>query len=268
MKVRRQRHTSFSCSLGVSRVPLRGLLIAAPLVLVLLACSFCSAQGYPFASGEKLTYVVKLRGVPMGEQVLEVGDGPTIGGHKTLRLFSSVKTSRVLSIFHRVDDQIVSYVDASTLMSLRTKIRFKEGGRLRSYDVTVDPQGKVVKFWNRVTNKKWEHPASLPVFDFVSLIYWLRTVKASSGPSLNARLIDTGLTWGRVRDIEIKIGEIEKVSSYAGGFSARKYSETGDDSQITVWISQDEEKLPVRVQLSSSAGPITAYLSSVEHSGG
>ena len=57
-----------------------------------------------------------------------------------MRFFSSGKTSRVLSFFHRVDDQIESYVDVSTLVSLRTKIRFKEGGRLRSYDITVDPQ--------------------------------------------------------------------------------------------------------------------------------
>jgi hypothetical protein len=221
-------------------------------------------QAHPFQPGEKLTYVLKLRGIPLGRQVFEVRDGMRIRGRSTHLLFCSVKSSPFLSFFYYINDELESFADIDTLYSLRSRIRFREGRHSRNYEVEIDMDRMRALFEDKNSKKRWEQEVSLPIFDLVSLIYWLRTQNHRVGETFSVFFIDTGLTYGKVKEIKIDVAEAEQVSTYVGAFSAIRYSEAGGDNRITVWISREEGNIPVKLQLSTRLGVITAYLAKVE----
>lgn len=221
-------------------------------------------QAHPFRPGEKLTYVLKLRGVPVGSQVFEVRDGMRIRGRLTHLLFCSVKSSRFFSFFYYINDELESFADIDTLYSLQSRIRFQEGRQFRNYEVEIDMDRMTALFEDKNSKKRWEQEVSFPIFDLVSLIYWLRTQNHRVGETFSVFFIDTGLIYGEVKEIKIDVGEEEQVSTYVGTFSAIRYQEAGEDNRITVWISQEEGNVPVKLQLSTRLGKVTAYLSKIE----
>ena len=222
-------------------------------------------QAQPFQPGEKLTYVIKLRGVPVGSQVLEVRDGVRIRGRLTHLLFSSIKSSPFFSFFYYINDELESFVDIDTLYPLRSRIRFQEGKLFRSYEVEIDMDKMTALFEDKNSKKTWEQEVSFPIFDLVSLIYWLRTQNHRVGETFSVFFIDTGLIYGEVKEIKIDVSEEEEeISTYVGTFSAVRYSQAGEDKKITLWISQEEGNIPVKLQLSTRLGNVTAYLAKIE----
>ncbi len=221
-------------------------------------------QAYPFQPGEKLTYVLKLRGVPVGSQVFEVRDGMRIRGRLTYLFFSSVKSSPFFSFFYYINDELESFADIDTLYSLRSRMRFQEGKLFRNYEVEIDMDRMTALFEDKNSKKRWEQEVSFPIFDLVSLIYWLRTQNHRAGETFSVFFIDTGLIHGEVKEIKIDVSEEEEVSTHVGTFSAIKYSQGGEDSKITLWISQEEGNIPVKLQLSTRLGKVTAYLTKIE----
>lgn len=240
----------------------RGFLLG--ILLLLFSSVISQLEAHPFQIGEKLTYVLKLRGIPVGTQVLEVRDGHRIRGHSTYLLFSSVKSSRFLSFFYYIDDELESFVDTDTLYSVRSRIRFHEGRHFRNYEVEIDMDKMKALFEDKNSKKRWEREVSFPIVDFVSLIYWLRTQNHTVGETFSVFFIDTGPNSGQVREIKIQVEEVEQVSTYAGTFSAIRYLQASRGNRITVWISQEEGNIPVKFQLSTRIGAVTAYLAKVE----
>ncbi len=221
-------------------------------------------EAHPFKSGEKLTYVLKLRGIPVGSQVFEVRDGMRIRGRLTHLLFCSVKSSRFFSFFYYINDELESFADIDTLYPLRSRIRFQEGRHFRNHEVEIDMDRMTALFEDKNSKKRWEQEVSFPIFDLVSLIYWLRTQNHRMGETFSVFFIETDLTYGKVKEIKIQVGEPEQVSTYVGTFSAIRYSEAGGDNKITLWISQEEGNIPVKLQLSTRLGKVTAYLAKIE----
>ncbi|TET28607.1 DUF3108 domain-containing protein, partial [Candidatus Aerophobetes bacterium] len=170
-------------------------------------------QAHPFRPGEKLTYVLKLRGVPVGSQVFEVRDGMRIRGRLTHLLFCSVKSSRFFSFFYYINDELESFADIDTLYSLQSRIRFQEGRHFRNYEVEIDMDRMTALFEDKNSKKRWEQEVSFPIFDLVSLIYWLRTQNHRVGETFSVFFIDTGLIYGEVKEIKIRVGEEEQVST-------------------------------------------------------
>jgi len=241
----------------------RGFFLSV-LLLFLFSSGISRLEAHPFQAGEKLTYVLKLRGIPLGRQVFEVRDGLRIRGRSTYLLFSSVRSSRFLSFLYYINDELESFADTDTLYSVRSRIRFQEGKHSRNYDVEVDMDSMKVLFEDKNNKKKWTREVSFPILDFVSLIYWLRTQDHTVGETFSIFLIDTGPDSAEVKEVKIQVGEVEQISTYVGTFSAIRYLQASEGNRITVWISQEEGNIPVKFQVSTRLGAITAYLAKIE----
>ncbi len=234
------------------------------LLLFLFSSGISGLEAHPFQTGEKLTYVLKLRGIPLGRQIFEVRDGLRIGRRSTYLLFSSVKSSRFLSFFYYINDELESFADTDTLYSVRSRIRFHEGRQSRNYEVEIDMDSMKALFEDKNNKKKWEREVSFPILDFVSLIYWLRTQNYAVGETFSIFFIDTGPDSGEVKEVKVQVGEVEQISTYVGTFSAISYLQASEDNRITVWISQEEGNIPVKFQLNTRLGAMTAYLAKIE----
>jgi hypothetical protein len=213
----------------------------------------------PFKSGEKLTYRVKIFGLPVGEETLEIKDVVSIDGQLTYPLFWRVRIVDPFSLLYHFDDTIESFVDVETLYPRLVRFHFEEGSRIKDREVQLDQINGIalIKDWKGEFKREF----SLPAMDTVSLIYWLRAQDLRVGKSFSLSLIE-----GRnPRKVEVKVLEKEKVITYHGDYSAFLCSEVASDkTEVKLWISDDERHLPVKFQAETSVGTLTASLTDVE----
>ena len=213
----------------------------------------------PFKPGEKLTYRVKIFGLPVGEETLEIKEVVEIDGYLTYPLFWRVRIIDPFSLLYHFDDTIESFVDVDTLYPRLTRLHFEEGSRIKDREVRLDQAEGIalIKDWRGEFKREFSPPA----MDTVSLIYWLRAQDLQVGKSFSLSLME-----GRnPRKIEIKVLEKEEVITYSGNYSAFLCSEVAADrTEVKLWISDDERHLPVKFQAETSLGTLTAYLTSIE----
>ena len=214
---------------------------------------------HPFKPGEKLTYRVKIFGLPVGQEVLEIKDVVSIDGEPTYPLFWRVRIVDPFSLLYHFDDTIESFVDVKTLYPRLVRFHFEEGNRIKDREVQLDQTEGValIKDWKGEFKREF----SLPAMDTVSLIYWLRAQDLWVGKSFSLSLIE-----GRnPRKVEIKVLRKEEVTTYSGNYSAFLCSEvTSDKTEVKLWISDDERHLPVKFQAETSIGTLTASLTNIE----
>lgn len=213
----------------------------------------------PFEPGEKLTYRVKIFGLPVGEETLEIKEVVEIDGYLTYPLFWRVRIIDPFSLLYHFDDTIESFVDVNTLYPRLVRFHFEEGSRIKDREVQLDQTKGIalIKDWRGEFKREF----SLPAMDTVSLIYWLRTQDLRVGKSFSLSLME-----GRnLRKIEIKVLGKEEVIAYGGNYSAFLCSEVASDkTEVKLWISDDERRLPVKFQAETSLGTLTASLTSIK----
>jgi len=214
---------------------------------------------HPFKPGEKLTYRVKIFGLPVGEETLEIKDVVSIDGESAYPLFWRVRIVDPFSLLYHFDYTIESFVDVKTLYPWLIRFHFEEGGRIEDREVQLDQTKGIalIKDWKGEFKREF----SLPAMDTVSLIYWLRAQDLRVGKSFSLSLIE-----GRnPRKVEIKVLKKEKVTTYRGDYTAFLCSEVASDkTEVKLWISADERYLPVEFQAETSLGTLTASLTNVE----
>lgn len=226
---------------------------------LLLAAAGRGEKIHPFKPGEKLTYRVKIFGLPVGEETLEIKEVVEIDGYLTYPLFWRVRIIDPFSLLYHFDDTIESFVDLNTLYPRLVKFHFEEGSRIKDREVQLDQAEGIalIKDWRGEFKREF----SFPAMDTVSLIYWLRAQDLRVGKSFSLSLIE-----GRnPRKIEIKVVGKEEVTTYSGNYSAFLCSEVASDKrEMKLWISDDERHLPVKFQAETSIGTLTAYLTNIE----
>ncbi len=226
---------------------------------LLLVAAGRGQQIQPFKPGEKLTYRVKIFGLPVGEETLEVKKAVEIDGCLTYPLFWRVRIIDPFSLLYHFDDTIESFVNVTTLYPKLIRFHFEEGNRIKDREVRLDQvEGTaLIKDWRGEFKREF----SLPAMDTVSLIYWLRAQDLWVGKSFSLSLIE-----GRnAREIKIKVLRKEEVTTYSGNYSAFLCSEvTSDKTEVNLWISDDERHLPVKFQAETSLGTLTADLTSIK----
>lgn len=228
-------------------------------VFLLLVAVGRGEKTEPFEPGEKLTYRVKIFGLPVGEQTLEIKDGVEIEGYLTYPLFWRVRIVEPFSLLYHFEHTIESFVDVNTLYPRLVRFHFEEGSLIRDQEFRLDQTEGIalIKDWDGEFKREF----SLPAMDAVSLVYWLRAQDLRVGKSFSLSYIE-----GRnLRKIEIKVFEKEEVTTYRGNYSAFLCSEVGSDKpEIKLWISDDERHLPVKFQAPISIGTLTAHLTNIE----
>ena len=215
---------------------------------------------HPFRVGEKLSYKVKFLGFVIGKESLEVKDIVQINGHAAYLFISTVKTIGLASLFYRFNEKIESFVDVETLYPRRSII-YTDAGSTKSKEIWIEVnlEEGIAIIEDKKVNYTWKRKFSLPVLEAVSLIYWLRTQDLEVGKKLSASFIEGH----KMRKLTVEVVGREKVHAPIGSFSAFLCSETAS-TERKIWLSDDEKRLPVKIQAETPIGLITAYLSEIE----
>ena len=230
-----------------------------------------------FARGEKLEYKVSYGIFNIGEAQMLIDDKfYRINHRECYKVDIFGKTTGMVDWVANVDDQWGAYVDSSALVPHISYRKIREGGYKKDEVVRFDHKVNLIEA--KVKNKKtgeYKEPmvyiAPKGVRDMLAGYLYLRTIDFASMPVGNVFKI-SGFFEDSFYELDIKYKGKDKIKTKAGKFKAIKLEPImpdnklfdGEDS-ILAWISDDENKIPLKIQAKMFIGNVGVELKSYEN---
>jgi len=225
-------------------------------VLLIFSClCFKITSGEP-RIGEKLIYDVKLGKISAGTQVVCVADKVKISDHETYRITSHTTTTPFFSIFYRMDNHIETLIDCETF-SIRKMTKEINEGSFHRKDIMLFDLESGRGFIQR---DGYAETINIPpaVLDIASIPYYLRELDLKIGQVISMDII----TDGGIKKYAAVVESLDQIKTPLMKFKAYRVVEKTE--KITVWIANDESRLPVKIQIGTNVGEITGILKKVE----
>lgn len=235
----------------------------------------CDIQNSSFQAGESLSYKVFYNAGPMwvgaGEVYFKL-NAHQENGREVLHAVSEAVTYKSFDWFFKVRDKIETYMYANTLQSYQFLRDVNEGGYTfyRSYDWNRTTN-TIVSFEDRKNGKtKTETIKNVDpcATDLLSVFYWARTIdfnKYKPGDKIPVTLAADDAVY----DLYIRYEGKEEYKTKLGTFSCMKVKPLLVEGKIfrsgegmTIWFTDDENRIPVRIESQLLVGRITCDLKS------
>ena len=226
--------------------------------------NFRKIKNDAFTVGEKLTFNVKYGFVTAGIAVMEIPKIKKIAGRDTYHVTFSVNSLPSFDPFYKVRDRYETYLDVESLFPWRFEQHVREGGFSMDFAAFFDHRKGVAK----TSKGSYKIPANIN--DIVSAFYYARTLdysKLKIGDKFELhnfyknKVYPLDVVYKGKETIEVEAGTfkcimVEPIIVEGGLFKT--------EGQITIWLSDDELKIPVKVKTKIIIGSIDAELSKIE----
>ena len=228
-------------------------------LLILLTTSIWGNP--PNFVGEELKYSAGFRLFPAGNAILSL-TLDSLNGKPAFLLATSVKTNSFLDAFYTVRDETLSWLNIMDFSLLKAVKIIHEGKYHRNH--SIHTIGDSLLIWN----KKY-FTITEPVYDPIAFIYFLRSQELSLEDSFH--FLSAGEK--KVREVWVNITGIEKIKVPAGNFDCLKVEPVSPDGkpllknngELRVWLSNDDNKLPVKIEMKTNIGTMVMKLKEFKH---
>lgn len=238
-------------------------------MLLLLTSVTAFSQG-AFKTGEYFKFRIHYGVVNAGYATLEVKDAVR-DNKKVYHVVGNGYTTGMTKFFFKVEDTYESYFDKVTGKPYQYVRKIDEGGYTKNQEgfFNQDNNTVTVKDYKKKTTKTFSVTEN--VQDIVSTFYYLRNHpkvdKMEVGESLNVDMFFDD----EVVKFKLKFIGRENIKTKFGTVSTmifRPYVQAGrvfkEEESLTVWISDDENKIPLRIKASLAVGSLKADLEEVK----
>jgi hypothetical protein len=219
------------------------------------------ASPVPFGQGERLVYSIGWYNVVGGTASLDVEEGEQ-NGVPVFRVRSLAKSNAFVSVFFPVEDRVESVIDRDTLSALRLDVKQRQGKRRRNRVTEFDQVNHTATVIKNGQQKVFEIPPS--VQDSLSCLYYFRSLPAIRvGETVTIDVHESNKNWR----LGIVALNRERIKTEAGEFMAIRtkarvefegvFLDRGD---VYVWFTDDDRRLPVRMDSKIKVGRISAKL--------
>ncbi len=216
------------------------------------------SENLPFKIGEQLNYQVFIgsNNTPMGTASFQVRGHQRYFDHDGVFLNVTAQTTGAAAALFVARDQIDSYVDPKALLPFRTVMNLVEGRRRLNQTLTVNQdQG--------VATSDGGARIEIPVgtHDYLSFFYSLRTFNfAAKKRHALAVLVENRPKTLFVEAQEKMVIQLGNQRVPAIGLSITTDDPEPDKYQLRLWISDDRQRLPLRLTCATKLGPLRADL--------
>ncbi|MBI5640867.1 MAG: DUF3108 domain-containing protein [Nitrospirae bacterium] len=212
---------------------------------------------------EKLIYELTWTGIKAGTAMLEITDNK-----ETTKIVSTARSADWVSVFYTVDDRIESVlgkpqVKASFGFPRSYRVKIREGRHRRDKEVIFDGSLRKAFFTDNISGEKKEVDIPDSIFDPLSSLYYMRTLAVEVGKPVFIDIFDSKRLW----NVEVQILRKEKISTKLGSFdtivvkplmrSEGIFNRRGD---MYIWLTDDQKRIPVKMQTKVAVGSVTATL--------
>lgn len=221
-----------------------------------------------FDTGEFFKFRIHYGMVTAGYATLEVKEAVK-NNKKVFHAIGNGYTTGMTKFFFKVEDNYQSFFDKTTGKPYQYVRKIDEGGYTKNQEgfFNQDKNTILVKDYKNKTENTFSTPEN--VQDIVSTFYYLRNHpnvdKLKVGESIIVDMFFDDETFkfklkliGN-EDIETKFGTVKTLVFRPLVQSGRVFKE---EESLTVWITDDENKIPVRIKASLAVGSLKADLES------
>lgn len=234
------------------------------LLLFIVTVGFVPQREDAFGVGEWFKFRIHYGIVNAGYATMEIREA-TKNNKKVFHAVGRGYTTGMSRFFFKVEDNYESYFDKTTGNPYQFVRKIDEGGYTKNQEGFFNhaTDRVTVKDYKNKTEKTFVVPNNTQ--DIISAFYYLRNHpnidKLKVGESIAIDMFfDEETTKFRLKyigtaDIKTKFGVIPTMVFRPMVQSGRVFKE---EESLTVWISDDDNKLPVRIQASLAVGSIKA----------
>jgi hypothetical protein len=252
----------------------KALFLATLLALLLPLHPALASGGLPFCPGESLTFALSWGVIPAGEASIEVlppdqPPGFNSGEAPLLHLRMRARTNAFADVFYKVRDQVDSWTDSELTRSEHYVKSQHEGSYHREITVRFFWNNSTVRYENDVNGPKQPLILLPGTLDPLSVFYGFRSREL--GPDSVIWLPVTDGTKSVMG--EAKVTGRERITVPAGEFDTWVVDPDIRDlggvfrkspgARLTVWVTADERKIPVRIESKVLVGSFRAELAAL-----
>jgi len=237
-------------------------------LLFILTAGFSTQKEDAFGVGEYFKFRIHYGIVNAGYATLELQEASR-GGKKVYHAIGKGWTVGMSRFFFKVDDRYESFFDKTTNIPIQSVRKINEGGYIRDQESFYNQATNRVLVKDHKRNKEKTYVIPDNSLDVVSMFYYLRNHpsidKMTVGQAITVdmffddEVIKFKLKYIGQEDITTKFGVIPTMIFRPLVQSGRVFKE---EESLTVWISDDDNKIPVRIKASLAVGSIKADLES------
>jgi hypothetical protein len=215
----------------------------------------------PFGPGERLDFSIDYGIINAGYAVMEVKGVRKIAGRECFDIRTVGRSNAFFSRVYKVWDRAQTFLDRETVLPQRFEKHLREGGYRKDQVIKFDRAASYARYEDgqEVVCHPWAQ-------DELSAFYFLRTQPLAVGQDVfidshaNHKNYPLKVIVHRRETVEVPAGEfdcwvIEPVIREGGIFTAK--------GKLTIWLTADERRLPVKMRTKVVVGSITASLKKV-----
>lgn len=213
-----------------------------------------------FAVGEKLVFDVNYGMVTAGEAFMTIARTDSMFGRKAYRIEFGVNSLPSFSWIYKVEDRYLTFIDVEALAPLRFEQHIREGSYSRDFTADFDQMRHIAR------TSEGEYPIPPYVHDILSAFYYARIVdysKFAVGDTIGLHNFYKDASHELIvrflgrQELEVEAGTfrtlvVEPLVKEGGLFKS--------EGRIVIWLTDDERKLPVRVNTKVVIGSIDVEL--------
>lgn len=176
-------------------------------------------------------------------------------------------TTGPIKWFFKVDDRYETFIDKETELPKRFIRKIDEGGHTKDIEINFDQEARKAYVNDKKRNKKKVIATEKDVQDMVSAFYYLRNhyetdeIEEGDMVRLNMFFDDENFNF------QLKFLERETIRTDFGDIKALKFRPYvkadrvfKEQESLTIWISADENKIPLRIKADLVVGSLRADL--------
>ncbi len=178
------------------------------------------------------------------------------------------ETTGFASVFFKVDDTYESYFGKEDGKPYKFIRKINEGGYTKDIEINFDHKEEKAVLNDKKHNKKYNFELQDSIQDLISAFYYLRNNYEPSdlviGEAVNLKMLydDDGIFNFRLKYLgtevlKTKFGKVECFKFRPLVQSGRVFKE---QESLSLWVSADDNRIPVRIQANLSVGAIKADL--------
>lgn len=220
---------------------------------------FRRIENQAFQVGEHLVFDVAYGIINAGKATMSIPDTQTVSGRPCYHILTTAASNKFFSTFHKVRDRAETFIDIDGIFPWRFEKHIREGRYKADRSATFDQRNNLAIYRNDTT-------IVVPyVQGVLSSFYYIRTVPLEVGAAFD---IDN-FGDGKLYPLRILVHKRERVKVPAGTFdcivvepvlrSEGIFKSTG---KITIWLTDDERRIPVLMKTKVLIGSIDAKLKS------
>jgi len=206
-------------------------------------------------SGEILEYGIKIKGIPAGTQMFQINGKKQLNGQEVYHVESVSKIRKLFNIFYPFSNRSESFIQSESFQPLRYTQKIRDGKYRGNIDVDFDPANNTA----RITKNQERLTISVPpgIQDELSMIYLFRSRELEVGKKYRFPV----LTGVKTVETIVSVLRVEMLKTVLG--TLRTIVVRTNPKNITIWLTDDNARIPVRIEAKTKIGKLVSNLKAV-----